>query len=94
MATVFGKGIILTDKQKCTSYYVKFINDLYGGISHPVTFKDGYVFALREPAHWIHYIEKRLAADDCSDADRKQLTELLESIDEEGNNLMFIGKLK
>lgn len=94
MATVFGKGIILTDKQKRTSYYVKFINDLYGGINHPVTFKDGYVFTLREPAHWIYYIERRLAEDDCSDADRKKLNELLESIDEEGNHLMFIGKLK
>lgn len=94
ITNVFGEGTIFTDKQKRTSYYARIVNDYCGHMENPVLFKDGYAYWMHEPARWIHYIEKRLGRSDCSDADRKQLTELLESIDEEGNNLMFIGKLK
>ena len=94
ITNVFGEGTIFTDKQKRTSYYVRIVNDYCGHMENPVLFKDGYAYWIHEPARWIRHIEKRLGRSDCSDADRKQLTELLESIDEEGNNLMFIGKLK
>lgn len=94
ITNVFGEGTIFTDKQKRTSYYVRIANDYCGHMENPVLFKDGYAYWTHEPARWIRHIEKRLGRSDCSDADRKQLTELLESIDEEGNNLMFIGKLK
>lgn len=94
ISIVFGKGTIFTDKQKQTSNYVRIVNDYCGHMENPVLFKDGYAYWIHEPARWIHHIEKRLERRDCSDADRKQLKELLESIDEDGNNLMFIGKLK
>ena len=47
-----------------------------------------------EPGRLITQIEKRLAASVCSAKDRKQLETMLESIDEEGNNILFMGKLK
>ena len=39
-------------------------------------------------------IEKRLKESDCTDADKKILKELYDSLDEDDNNIMFIGKLK
>ena len=94
VSIVYGVGNIFTDKRTLASRYVKIVNDFCGHMENPVLFKDGYAYWSHEPARWIHYIEKRLSQSDCSDEDRKQLTELLESIDEEGNNLMFLGKLK
>jgi hypothetical protein len=35
-----------------------------------------------------------LEESDCTDADKKVLKELYDSLDEDDNNIMFIGKLK
>ena len=39
-------------------------------------------------------IEERLEQSDCTEADRKVLKELYNSLDEDDNNIMFIGRLK
>ena len=91
---VFGVGTIVTDKRKLTSHYVRMVNDFYGGLANSFLFQDGYAFSMMEPGRLIYWIEKRLKSKDCSEADRQLLEELLQSVDEEGNNIMFVGKLK
>lgn len=47
-----------------------------------------------EPGQLMNRIERRLAESDCSAEDRKQLEDLLDSVDENDNNILFVGKLK
>lgn len=47
-----------------------------------------------EPYRLLDLIDERLSASECADKDRKVLEDLKTSIDEDGNNIMFIGKLK
>lgn len=49
---------------------------------------------MYEPAVLMENIEKRMAASDCTDKGKELLKGLLESLDENDNNVMFIGKLK
>ena len=64
-------------------------------MSEPMfNFKNGWAYRLFEPNYLINWIEKRLEEKDCNKEDREQLYQLLETIDEEDNNIMFIGKLK
>ena len=39
-------------------------------------------------------IEKRLSESSCTEKDKEVLNKLLASLDEEGNNVLFVGKLK
>ena len=95
VVTVFGAGTIFVDKEKKTAKYVKIINDFCGHMSEPMfNFKNGWAYRLFEPNYLINWIEKRLEEKDCNKEDREQLYQLLETIDEEDNNIMFIGKLK
>ena len=57
-------------------------------------FSNGYIFMMYEPLQLMEQIEKRLEESDCTDADKKVLKELYDSLDENGNNIMFIGRLK
>ena len=57
-------------------------------------FNKGWFHQTLEPSQLIEKIETRLAQSDCSAKDRKQLEELMNSLDENDNNIMFIGKLK
>ena len=59
-----------------------------------VSFRNGrYVYNL-EPAQLITEIEARLKESDCSQQDKDQLTKLRNSLDENANNVLFVGKLK
>lgn len=95
IAMLWGKGVIAVNKEKQTSNYAKLINDFFGHMEAPMfNFCNGWFYQMFEPEQLITLIEKRLADSDCSAEDRKQLETMLESIDEEGNNILFMGKLK
>ena len=94
LATVWGKGTIVVDNKNNNSHYVKLVNDYFGGLPAPMNFTNGWFFAMYEPAVLMENIEKRMAASDCTDKDKELLKGLLESLDENDNNVMFIGKLK
>jgi len=94
LAIIMGQGTVVADVQKRRSYFVKLTNDFMGGIPAPVNFTDGYFFAMYEPGKLITLIEKRLDSSDCTDKDKQVLNNLLGSLNEEGNNIMFMGKLK
>lgn len=94
LATIWGKGTIAADMAKQNSHYVKLVNDFVGGLSAPLNFTNGWFFAMYEPMVLAEGIEKRLAETNCSEKDKEVLNKLLESLDENDNNVMFIGKLK
>lgn len=94
MVNIFGQGIFVADFQKKSSYYVNLKNDFVGGMEAPTNFTNGYFFASYEPLQLADRIESRLSQSDCTESDKKVLKELLDSLDENDNNIMFIGKLK
>lgn len=94
MATVWGRGVIVVDKKAQTSSYIKLVNDFFGGLPAPTTFTDGWFFSMYEPSNLIELIEERLGKSDCTEKDKQVLNKLLDSLDENANNVMMIGKLK
>lgn len=95
LATIAGgKGTIAYDTQKNESYFIQLRNDFVGGMKVSPAFADGYFFAMYEPMQLMNRIEKRLKESSCTDEDRKVLEDLYNSLDEDSNNIMFIGKLK
>jgi hypothetical protein len=91
---VKNKGNIVTDLKTKESHFFKLKNDFVGGLSIGNQTSNGYIWAMYEPLQLMERIEKRLEESDCTDADRKVLKELYDSLDENDNNIMFIGKLK
>lgn len=95
LTTVFGTGIIGTDKKKKTSHYIKIVNDFYGGMDvSPYVFNNGWLAYVISPMDLRDKIEERLAKSSCSEKDKKQLQPILDKLDDDDNDLIFIGKLK
>jgi hypothetical protein len=89
-------NIVVIDKESKQSYYAKFINDKAGNmpvdpLPHP---NNGWYYEMFEPYQLIEKIEAHLRKNKCSDEDRKILEKLKASIDEDGNNILFMGKIK
>ncbi len=94
---VFGKGLVATDLKTKTSTYIKVVNDYYGNMNAPtyiVQLRNGYYVHNLEPGQLKEDIEKRLAESSCTDKDKQTLKKLLSTLDEEANNVVFIGKLR
>lgn len=94
LANLWGKGAIVVDKKTKSSRWIRLKNDKFGNMEVPFNFSNGYFFAIYEPMQLADKIEKRLSESSCTDADKKILNDLLGSLDENGNSVMFIGKLK
>lgn len=92
--TIWGTGTIVADMKKQQSHYIRLKNDFFGGINAPLNFTNGWFFAMYEPMVLMENIEKRLAETNCTDKDKEILNKLLDSLNENDNNVMFIGKLK
>lgn len=94
LATLWGTGTIVVDMKNQQSRYVKLKNDFFGGMDAPMNFTNGWFFAMYEPMVLMEKIEKRLAETSCTNKDKEVLNKLLESLNENDNNVMFMGKLK
>jgi len=97
LTMTFGKGLISTDKKTKNSSYVTVVNDFYGGLEMPVnivTIRNGYYVLNLEPGQLIERIEKRMTEGSCTDKDKQVLKKLLSGLDENANNILFVGKLK
>jgi hypothetical protein len=89
--------VVSTDKDTKNSSFIKVVNDYYGNLEMPVsivTLRNGWFVYNLEPAQLIEKIEKRLAESDCSEKDKQQLETILPTLDENANNVLFVGKLK
>ena len=97
ITNIFGKAIIYTDKNTKVSSKIEIVNDYYGGLHVPVnviTFRNGWFVHNLEPGELVDLVEKRMKESSCTAQDKEKLKKLLSSIDEEGNNVVFLGKLK
>lgn len=91
---VKGKGSIVTDMKTQQSHFFELKNDFMGGLPIYNQSSNGYMWAMYEPLQLMEQIEARLEQSDCTEADKKVLKELYDSLDEDDNNIMFIGRLK
>lgn len=92
---LWNKGTVFVDKRARTSHYVKLVNDFFGHMQAAAfSFNKGWYCQMFEPGQLMSRIEYRLAKSDCSVEDRKQLETMLNSIGEDDNNILFLGKLK
>lgn len=88
---------IMVDKRQKKSYYLNVTNDLVGSLPIQIlaiSINNGWYYEMFEPYELLDLIDERLSDSKCSDKDRKVLEDLKKSIDEDGNNIMFMGKLK
>lgn len=91
-------GNILVDKQRNTSSFFNIVNDFYGNL--PISssgghrFYRGYFIQNLEPGQLAEQIEKHLASGKCPDQDKTKLQDLAASLNENDNNVLFIGKIK
>ena len=89
--------LVVTNMKSKTSSYANVVNDYFGGFSVPssvVTFRNGYWVHNNSPEQLKANIEKRLGESSCTENEKQALTKLLLTINEEDNNVVFIGKLK
>jgi len=91
---VKGKGSIVTDMKTRQSHFFELKNDFMGGLPINNQSSNGYLWAMYEPMQLMEIIEERLEQSDCTEADKRVLKELYNSLDEDDNNIMFIGRLK
>lgn len=94
LINIFGTGQMVADFKTKSSYFIRLKNDFVGGMKAPTNFSSGYFFASYEPLQLMDRIEARLAESDCTEKDKQMLNDLLKTLDEDDNNIMFIGKLK
>lgn len=87
---------IVVDKQSRQSYNLELSNDYMGHlpVSNFPQASNGWYYEIFEPLELMELIEKHLSQNDCSAEDREQLEQLLNTFDEDSNNILFMGKLK
>ena len=91
------KQVVSTDKKTKASSFIKVVNDYYGNMAVPVSvlnFRNGWFVYNLEPAQLKDEIEQRLKESNCTVQDKQKLTKLLSTLDENANNVLFVGKLK
>ncbi len=94
--TIVGEGgrSILVDKEQPIGYEVEFVNDFMGNLEfYPLT-QDGYFFQNWEPAELREALEEALASGDCPDDQKEKLKAFMQTLHDNDNNLLFLGKLK
>ena len=91
---VRSKGSIVVDLKTQQSHFYNLTNDFVGGMKTNANFVNGYFFNMFEPSLLMERIEGRLKEKDCTEEDKKVLKELYDSLNEDDNNIMFVGKLK
>lgn len=88
----------MVDKQTGKGAYVKFVNDLAGDMpleNAVFGFNKGYFVHNIEPGELVTYLENALAkSDGLSKEKQEEWTKLKESINENDNAYLFVGKIK
>ena len=91
------RGTVATDLRNLTSSYVNIVNDFFGNLpvrASVATFRNGYFVYNVQPEDLMDAIENRLAESNVTENDRQQLQQLLSKLEEDTNNVVFIGRLR
>lgn len=93
---VVGKNSmnILVDKELEMGYQVDFVNDFMGNMKVYPRTQDGYFHQNWEPGALKEELEKTLSSGDCPEEQKEKLQNLMQTLHENDNNVLFIGKLK
>ena len=89
-----GKKLALADKNPGKFLYTEVQNDFLGNL--PVTNfspSNGWYYEMFEPIELIELIEEHLSKNNPSQEDKNILNTILSNIDDDGNNILFMGKL-
>ena len=89
--------IVAANIKDKTSSFVTIKNDFFGDLNvfvNVVSFRNGWYIKNLEPGQLITEIDDRLKESDCSQQDKDKLIKLRNSLDENTNNIMFVGKIK
>ena len=94
--TIVGEGgrNILVDKEQPVGYEVEFVNDFMGNLEFYPQTQDGYFFQNWEPAELREALEEALASGNCPDDQKEKLKAFMQTLHDNDNNLLFLGKLK
>lgn len=84
------------DKETGEISKINIINDYLGNASISTgNFRDGYFVQVWEPAQLIDKIEEKwLPNNEMTDQQKEDLNKFLSELDPDGNNIMFLGRLK
>ena len=84
------------DKETGEISKINIINDYLGNASISTgNFRDGYFVQVWEPAQLIDMIEEKwLPKNELTDQQKEDLNKFLSELDPDGNNIMFLGRLK
>jgi len=94
---VKDQHVIAADLKNKSSGFVHIVNDYYGNLPISVSvgkFRHGYFVHNIQPEQLMDDIAKRLAESSCTEKDRQALNKLFLTLEENTNNVIFIGKLK
>ncbi|HCC70054.1 MAG TPA: hypothetical protein DEQ09_02735 [Bacteroidales bacterium] len=92
-AWISGRGIILADKETTETSYIRFINDFYGGIEVSMHWDTSNGMFISS----ISALDLKKEIERCLDEDQdeeiiKKLEKLDSEIDENNNDILFVGK--
>lgn len=85
---------ILVDKKNLKAGPLKIENDLLGGELSGASFSDGYYTENLSPVSLKDRLEKFSKTEGLSEETRKRVDDLLNTIEEDDNNYIIIGKMK
>lgn len=88
------RKVVSTQKSSETSSYMNLQNDYMGQLEMDFNFNKGYFIQNFEPGVLIEKIEEYLGKTTTSEEDKEKLNALLNTLDEDRNNILMIGKLK
>ena len=94
--TIVGEGgrNILVSKERPVGYEVEFVNDFMRNLEFYPQTQDGYFFQNWEPAELREALEEALASGNCPDDQKEKLKAFMQTLHDNDNNLLFLGKLK
>lgn len=91
---VGGNRNILVDKEASTAYEVEFVNDFMGNMEYFPSVQDGYFYQNWEPEILKEKLEEIVSSEDCTDDQKEKLKNFMQTLNENDNNVLFLGKLK
>lgn len=81
-------------KEDWTAVEIELINDLFGGMDTGMSFQDGYYFKIYEPRWLKEKVAEFLRSSDVEQKDKDALLKLVNSINDDDNNILLVGKLR
>ena len=85
---------VVIDKARHVAYKANYINDFIGNIPSTLKTQDGYFWSNLEPQQLIELLESAQKSESITREQQEYFENILSGLDEDGNNVLLIGKLK